>query len=102
MSEHSIDISAKEEDYVCPITHEVPKDPVVASDGYTYERVAIEAWLLRGEVDDKYTSPITREDIEQKVYPNRLARALQSSDKEEKSTKEVHPRHASIPHYGPE
>lgn len=60
--------------YVCPITHEVPKDPVVASDGYTYERVAIEAWLLRCEVNDKYTSPITREEIEKEVYPNRLAK----------------------------
>ena len=65
---------SEEEDYVCPITHEVPKDPVVASDGYTYERVAIEAWLLRCEISDKFTSPITREVIEPTVYPNRLAR----------------------------
>ena len=30
----------------CPITHEVFRDPVVASDGHTYEREAIESWIF--------------------------------------------------------
>lgn len=29
----------------CPITHEIMKDPVIGSDGHTYERSAIENWL---------------------------------------------------------
>jgi len=32
----------------CPITHEVMTDPVVAADGHTYERAAIQRWFLEG------------------------------------------------------
>jgi hypothetical protein len=31
--------------FVCPITQEVMVEPVFAADGYTYERMAIEAWV---------------------------------------------------------
>ena len=30
--------------FLCPITQEVMDDPVITSDGHTYERVAIEQW----------------------------------------------------------
>lgn len=43
----------------CPITNEPMIDPVLAPDGYTYERKAIETWLLT-----KNTSPMTREKID--------------------------------------
>ena len=33
---------AEDEPFVCPITEELMDDPVIASDGYTYERAAIE------------------------------------------------------------
>jgi hypothetical protein len=33
------------EAFICPITQEIMNDPVVASDGHTYERTAIEMWL---------------------------------------------------------
>uniref|UniRef100_A0A4W4EXZ9 WD repeat, SAM and U-box domain-containing protein 1 n=2 Tax=Electrophorus electricus TaxID=8005 RepID=A0A4W4EXZ9_ELEEL len=33
------------DEYLCPITHEVMKDPVIAADGYSYEREAIESWI---------------------------------------------------------
>ena len=39
---------------ICPITKDVMQDPVLAADGYTYERLAIEAWMERSN-----TSPIT-------------------------------------------
>lgn len=32
----------------CPITGRLMAEPVCLSDGYTYERLAIEAWLRRG------------------------------------------------------
>lgn len=32
-------------DYICPITHEIMKDPVIAEDGFTYERSAIQEWF---------------------------------------------------------
>lgn len=33
------------DEFVCPITFEVMNDPVVASDGHTYEKGAIEKWF---------------------------------------------------------
>ena len=35
------------EEYVCPITAELPVDPVTAEDGRCYERCAIEEWFER-------------------------------------------------------
>jgi hypothetical protein len=42
---------------ICPITHSVFVDPVVAPDGHTYERSAIKKWFATG----KNTSPVTNE-----------------------------------------
>ncbi|KAK9809134.1 hypothetical protein WJX72_009911 [[Myrmecia] bisecta] len=38
----------------CPITLSIMRDPVVAADGFTYERSAIECWLQTSN-----TSPMT-------------------------------------------
>ena len=43
-------------DFICPITTEVMSDPVMAADGHSYERSAIERWLAT-----KSTSPMTGE-----------------------------------------
>ena len=43
-------------------------DPVVAADGFTYERIEIETWL-----DTNSTSPYTRDPIPSKrLIPNRI------------------------------
>ena len=57
---------AAPEEFVCPITHELLIDPVVASDGHTYERQAIR------EVIDRQNglSPLTRETLAREVYSN--------------------------------
>ena len=44
------------EELVCPITQELPTDPVMAEDGRVYERSAITAWLRTN-----INSPHTRE-----------------------------------------
>jgi chromosome segregation ATPase len=41
--------------FLCPITHEIFKDPVMTCDGITYERKAIEQWFQKGKV----SSPMT-------------------------------------------
>ncbi|CAF4923544.1 unnamed protein product [Rotaria sp. Silwood1] len=52
----------------CPITGALFRDPVVASDGHTYEREAIIRWLQRERI-----SPITREPMSiDKLNPNRI------------------------------
>jgi len=44
---------------ICPITHDLMRDPVLAADGHAYERVAIEDWFSR-----QLTSPITGERLD--------------------------------------
>ena len=48
--------------FLCPITHEVMKDPVVCALGHVYEREAIEYWLASHD-----TSPMTNEILPSKV-----------------------------------
>jgi hypothetical protein len=62
-------------EYQCPITMELMCNPVIATDGYTYEREAIEAWFARGGVSA--LSPKTNEPLLDRVLtPNRSMRAL--------------------------
>ena len=57
--------------FICPITGEIFSDPVIASDGHTYERLAIQEWLGR----HASTSPMTREVISiSDLRPNHVVR----------------------------
>lgn len=49
---------------VCPITLNLMKDPVVAADGNTYEREALEQWFCGG----KTTSPLTGAKLSSRNY----------------------------------
>ncbi|CAF1528862.1 unnamed protein product [Rotaria sp. Silwood1] len=56
----------------CPITYELFRDPVLAPDGHTYERHAIEQWI-----QNHGTSPITRQPLfVEQLYPNRKVKEL--------------------------
>ncbi|GBF89593.1 hypothetical protein Rsub_02311 [Raphidocelis subcapitata] len=55
----------------CPITAEPFTDPVLASDGQTYERAAIESWLQKSS-----TSPLTNQPLAGALMPNTLVKAL--------------------------
>lgn len=52
------------DEYRCPVTYEVMHDPVVAHDGFSYERKVIEEWFSM-----KDTSPMTN-----KVLPDKTLR----------------------------
>ena len=59
--------------FLCPITHTLMEDPVIGSDGITYERAAIEAWIYSGH----RTSPVTREPMYQhSLVPNYALKAM--------------------------
>ena len=55
--------SEQEVDYpewaICPLTHDVMRDPLMDKNGLTYEREAIAEWLLRGNA----TCPLTRKPL---------------------------------------
>ena len=59
----AIEDSAAE--FVCPITQELPLDPVMAADGRVYERSAIEEWIAKGNGK----SPSTNEKMGTKLLP---------------------------------
>ncbi len=59
-------------EFLCPITQELMRDPVCAADGYTYERRAIEEWLTK-----KQTSPIMNLSINgTQLYSNKVLKML--------------------------
>jgi len=53
-------------EFLCPITQERMVDPVVASDGHSYEREAISHVLYRSSG----LSPLTRERLRHELFPN--------------------------------
>lgn len=54
-------------EFVCPITQEVMTDPVVASDGHSYERSAIWTYM-----QNSTKSPMTRETLDKRVVVNNI------------------------------
>lgn len=65
-------MSSVPDEYLCPITQSVMVDPVLGSDGRTYERSAITEWLRTHN-----TSPITREVMTAaSLKPNYALRSL--------------------------
>jgi len=62
-------------DWICPISFKLMKTPVVAEDGYSYEKTEIEMWLQKSA-----TSPMNRSPIRNKnLYKNTaLAVAIQA------------------------
>ena len=65
-------------DFRCPITLGVMVDPVIAADGHSYERVALEAWLTTHR-----TSPLTGAALEHMhVTPNHRLRSMIDSARE--------------------
>jgi hypothetical protein len=60
------------EELLCPITGEIFVDPVMTSDGHTYERRAIESWLEKHR-----TSPATNLNLDNKnLIPNMIIKQL--------------------------
>jgi len=58
--------------FLCPITHDIMRDPVVCADGHTYERSAIEHWLQRSR-----KSPMTGQILRHSaLFPNQALRNL--------------------------
>jgi len=54
--------------FICPLSLEIYEDPVMAADGFSYERREIQAWFDRG----KRTSPKTNEELPHTfLTPNR-------------------------------
>lgn len=55
------------ESFICPISGEIMKDPVITPTGVSYEKANIEAWLKKKEVDPLSKKRLTVNDL----IPNR-------------------------------
>mmetsp|Transcript_92930 Transcript_92930/g.277335 ORF Transcript_92930/g.277335 Transcript_92930/m.277335 type:complete len:269 (+) Transcript_92930:67-873(+) len=59
-------------EFSCPITQELMRDPVIAADGHSYDRAAIQQWLAMG----RRTSPVTNAALpSQSLVPNLALRS---------------------------
>jgi hypothetical protein len=67
-------------DMLCPITCAIMKDPVICSDGHTYERKAIETWLRTQNKSPTTNLPL----INKTLIPNVFAKRVIDSYKEAK------------------
>ena len=70
------------DEYVCPITAELPINPVTAEDGRCYERCAIEEWFSK-QPRPQVKSPVTNELMGKRLFPavqvrNTLKRLVES------------------------
>jgi len=54
-------------DFVCPLSLSIMKEPVMASDGHTYEKDKIQTWTLQKKI-----SPISRAELLPHFFPNLL------------------------------
>ena len=52
-------------DCLCPLSHSLPVDPVLAADGHIYEKSAIVSWLAQ----QNGTSPLTKEGMGAQLEP---------------------------------
>jgi len=57
------------DEFICPISFELMNEPVIASDGYSYEKAAIQNWLItKGRYSPKTNLPLTSV----LLYPNHI------------------------------
>ena len=65
------------QEFLCPITHDLIRDPVVLADGFTYERSAIERWIKTIPPDSRcILSPMSGEMIQSTVLSNLTLKKL--------------------------
>ncbi len=64
------------DEFLCPITVELMREPTVAADGHSYERDAIETWIKKNTSEGKTKSPRTGEPMGLQLLPNLNLRKL--------------------------
>lgn len=67
------------DEYVCPITHQLPVDPVLAEDGMMYDRRSIAEWIEKNQItgptgDTFVKSPMSNANMGTKLTEMRLVR----------------------------
>ena len=71
-------------EFICPITTEIMKDPVILTDGHVYEKSAIKKWLQNNN-----TSPLTKINVDKDILIPCFVLRKQIQEYLEKSNKNV-------------
>lgn len=78
VAELTEDFARIPDEFRCSITREIMSDPVICSDGHTYERAAIERWLSNHRNSPKTNAPLPSRN----VLPNHNLRTIIEAFKE--------------------
>ena len=73
-----------DEYFTCPITYDLPTNPVLAQDGHVYEKDAIERWF-----STSHRSPVTNENIGTALTPIVAVRKLIRNVREEERVEKL-------------
>lgn len=84
------------EEYLCPITHEIMRDAVVAADGYSYERAAIEHWFTTSSLSPSTQEMLTDKSLRSNINLNQLITRF--IDKQGQITKVTSPKTTASNH----
>jgi len=71
-------------DMLCPITCAIMKEPVICSDGNTYERKAIETWLRNNNKSPSTNLPLTNKTLIPNVFAKRVIDSYKEAKLKEK------------------
>ncbi len=76
------------EDYICPTTQELMKDPVVAADGHSYKRDAILCWLHKGHKTSPLTGAVLKNDF---LIENHRLKSIIETFQQRQQERQMHP-----------
>ena len=63
--------------FECPLSLDIMEDPVIAEDGYSYEKEEIESWIkLSEDKGNLITSPITGDNMGKTLIPNTVLKDI--------------------------
>lgn len=71
-------VAALKDHCVCPITHQLMNDPVMAADGHSYERDAIERWFSAHRTSPSTNLPLNRHEVIPNILASNVVRALEN------------------------
>jgi hypothetical protein len=78
-----LEIQKKSNGSLCPITHEVMTDPVIAMDGFTYNKVGLDGWIsVKAKNRESLISPLTGAIMGETYVPNYALKDSNSPDSE--------------------
>ena len=84
--------------FMCPISHEVMRDPGTLSDGHSYERTAIKKWLRTHTTSPLSRKPLSADHlVENRVLRNAIDEHYEKTGQKRSSPPPQEPEQVRIP-----